>query len=1296
MSSIEDLDALWNASRSGSHAGRGFHYQDAVTTELALRAWRGDFDLRRLVPEGLDDISLELTGGWLHLQAKSRRGRRGPFSLSALSEAWPHLAERLAADPGARAVLVVEQPIDGLTESGWMRDLADLTSPEVKRAIAGALADIAISAEEFLARTHLVVMPALPATSVDLLADRLGIPAQTCQAHYSILRTKLAQFADENGERSRATAASVTGGDLIRLLDDVSEAVDQSALEQAIRDGICEAVDFATPLSDERFYEGVDVVVGHVVAELPVERPELVVDLTRGLLERGVAIAVGPSGAGKSAAMWMTADATRHLVRWYRVRQLADDDVTAVIRLAKGVRATAEAPVGFVADDLGRDDRAGWDRLVREAAELPGVWLLGACREEDLVLIRTARRAMRVRPRLDARLAERVWRELLARGATRWPDWREPFARSEGLLLEYGHLLTAGERLAETVEEQVERRIVDSREFELDVLALVATADSFGTTVTVTALRNQLSVGDNVLKQALTRLVDEHLIRERDGELGGLHELRSRHVMAAVHRVPPPTLMETMARLVGLLEPRPLQVFLTRVLAERLVDTAALLPPVAAHIQTNQDAEALAAALQALRLVSFQRLAQQWARILAEEGVPPGHIQLVGHFGISDGEIDMFPEPVQRAVARIRALGWNDSRRDLLGLISGDIVATLTAARTVATVTTMLATLAECAQQESIPADAVVPLAEGASLEKLRSLLEAARAASSGLAVALVERLGGPTHLLARLEHERPWLRGVRLGADDEGRLTAEAEYAYVAPSVQPNPHGAVVDLCRMLLALAPGAEVAVCRAVDATGQAAGFGAPLADKRIARASLPSPVAVAWNRARIRAATAAVAAASTTERLVAERELLAATTSITRRIGEHWLARRPPASLAAAADELAATARRLPPAPIAADTSGPLEEGALVMDDAAGFLATMVANNLLPGLFGDDGLRVAPMLPQLVEQADKLAEPQHWSLLSDAPLDGITELRQALVDLHAVLAESAARGKPAELALRTAAKRARQAPLAAAARAARERAEARMRTLAVRLEARLEKRGWHAHVVRRSGPSDASRWPSDDFLIVVEVGTIFVWQRQIEQLAELCRPLLSDRISFLMVPARQGRAVSSCGVEVIIDIFPTDKVNQWSELLPLPLLDEQAGDNLRRGLDGVQEASAILASVRGSEVHDDEVEVLKAAVARAHAAVDYFDRLAAETDDPLIREVEGILLELLGAVEGEAEALANGSPVARSVAASLIRGLQGDGDEAFVAQVLAAAACVEWDAEPTGACQRVEQALAAWG
>src|ERR1039458_733478 len=56
--------------------GRGFHYQDAVATELAVRAWRGELSLSRLIPEGLEDISLELETNWLHLQAKSRTDKR--------------------------------------------------------------------------------------------------------------------------------------------------------------------------------------------------------------------------------------------------------------------------------------------------------------------------------------------------------------------------------------------------------------------------------------------------------------------------------------------------------------------------------------------------------------------------------------------------------------------------------------------------------------------------------------------------------------------------------------------------------------------------------------------------------------------------------------------------------------------------------------------------------------------------------------------------------------------------------------------------------------------------------------------------------------------------------------------------------------------------------------------------------------------------------------------------------------------------------------------------------------------
>jgi hypothetical protein len=72
-----------------------------------------------------------------------------------------------------------------------------------KELIANAVSHLAIDVDDFAVRTHIVVMPGLPIASIDLLAGRLGIPPLTAQAHYSVLRTRMADVADANGDRSR-------------------------------------------------------------------------------------------------------------------------------------------------------------------------------------------------------------------------------------------------------------------------------------------------------------------------------------------------------------------------------------------------------------------------------------------------------------------------------------------------------------------------------------------------------------------------------------------------------------------------------------------------------------------------------------------------------------------------------------------------------------------------------------------------------------------------------------------------------------------------------------------------------------------------------------------------------------------------------------------------------------------------------------------------------------------------------------------------------------------------------------
>jgi hypothetical protein len=261
-------DELWAASRSGSHAGRGFHYQDAVGTELAVRAWRGELPLWRIIPEGLEDLSLELDTHWLHLQAKSRRDHRGQFPLPRLKRAWQGLATRLAADPAAHSGLVLERPLAAANETGLGATLSDSALDELKEAVGIAVAGI-IELDDFLARTHLLVMPSPEETAIGMLAERFGLPPASCVAHHAILRKRLAYLADENGIRPPGDPAALTVGDTAQLLDEVSEAIDPSLLEQAVRDGVAELADFVTPVDEGRFFSGVPVVVGHLV---PVNR----------------------------------------------------------------------------------------------------------------------------------------------------------------------------------------------------------------------------------------------------------------------------------------------------------------------------------------------------------------------------------------------------------------------------------------------------------------------------------------------------------------------------------------------------------------------------------------------------------------------------------------------------------------------------------------------------------------------------------------------------------------------------------------------------------------------------------------------------------------------------------------------------------------------------------------------------------------------------------------------------------------------------------------------------------------
>ena len=1299
--------ALWDASRSGSHAGRGFHYQDRIATELTLEHLDSGSPFS-VIPEGLEDISLETSAGAVHVQAKSRREHRGDFAASEVKGVFANLAKRLAADPGSKVVLVVERPVSdwssvGLDGQRPVTGYNPSLDAEIRRMVTSELAGVGVETDVFLEALTIEVRAGSPELGLRHLASRLDLPPASCHAHYLALKDELSHLADANGARTVGDALSLASSDVVQLLDRVSERVDPAALVAPVREGICEVVDFRTSVDDLRFYDGVDALPGHIVAGLAVERSELTGEVLDAARERRAAMVVGPSGSGKSALLWLAAWESRQEITWYRVLRLRREDVIKVVRFARGACPTSRAPLGFIVDDLGREQTEGWDELLRELQTLEHAHLIGACREEDLLEVPIAPSVAQVRPRLDEPLAARIYDELRARAATSWQGWREPFMTSAGLLLEFGHILTAGERLAETIQKQIDerRRGGASREPELEVLRLVATAHAFGADLDANRVRDDLGLSSAAVQRALARLLEEHLIAERqDGRLSGLHAIRSSAICEELHRIPPWRIEASAADVVRLLEPAPLQSFLSQFFGPER-EVGPVLDALAARIASTPDASILAASLHALRVAGFVRTAGAWAEVMFEDEVAPMHGELLSALALTEAEIDFLPQPIQTAAQRMREEPVHDLRSELLVRIDDSTLNASFETSEPAQAAALLAALT-ATQREPKP-EALVEMLRLASLDDIRLVLEAACELSADLASDVARGLGGSEDLLARLEEHLPWVREARLVRGENGQTEVAADYAAVAESVQNDTHADVVELCRYLLALVPGAAVAHSRALDATGAPAGFGSPIAEKAIPRANLPSRAAVAWNRSKGRALTRAISAKSTTDRLAQERDILSQAANVVGAAGRAYLTgqRGQIEEALAGAAVLELTAQFLLPAPETAEVAGPLDFGSEGMNDAVGFLAVTIPNNLVRRLFeGDTSVRL--FIPQLLKQVDELSDVRRWSLLEDQSDASVVQLRRDLADLLDVLTAVDVHGSGELQQLRSLARRGGGRPLRRAAEHVRKSVAQRLRRQSTELEQRLASAGFRARATSRPTELESVYWPRAETLLLVEVASLHEWLADLERLVDLVRPLLDGQPPFYLAPVRNGVVVLASSVTVIGGTaFPTfHGIGDWPE--SPPPLTENASLLYRNCVGAITEASSIVASLRYSEgpgargvvMHDAEEAALDAAVQRARLARGEFENLCVlDPDDEILAEAHHLLIEFAVAVGRELEARDQGGPPWTGLAAEVMDGLRGNPSDRYFQDLNATIALFEWDLEPAGAMDRFNAGIA---
>ena len=836
-----------------------------------------------------------------HVQVKSRGEHLGPFPASDAAkhilDAWErHTARREA---GARLVVVLERGVAGDPPSGdWETTLAESlpdTSNLLKHLRVGseprgiAVADI----DRLLSSTVLLVISwdEVIAETVSLLGGLVSIPQVGLLSVARQLRVVVADAADCNARPDYEGRRVLNVTELVGTIERLAELIDSERLNAAVKEGVCDSPEYSyREATDDggRFYEGEATQPFHVAAGLVVHRPDVIDEISSGLKERSAVVITGPSGVGKSAVLW-TLPQELPGVLWYRVRWLADEDVPLIVRLARAYLALPFHRVGFLVDSAGTGNFAGWARLRAEAATVPGMLLVATARGEDLMTLGDMAECATVDVRLDEHAAKTIHEGLVRRGATEEAHWQEAFDQSDGLTLEFTHMLTRGQRLREVIDDQITRRIRERRNHELQVLALASVADRWSATVPVGDVARACEMSDAALRAALGRLDAEHLVVERDGRIGGLHRLRSTAICDAVHEHPPPVLADTIGRVIPLVPTSQLHRFVAAMLSD---NPDARNVVIDAACGDSLEVDRVAAYLQGLRLADFRERALVWNEIAEQHAIPIGIRPMLFLFAVGGTEPPtLLPAEVKEAWDDMVAVTGRTSRDNLITAVGLSEVARLLASTNdIAQATQLLAVFAGVgAEFATAVAEAIaeqptlVSALREAPLDALADCVATAYDADPSLARALVENIGGETAVIERMRSDNPWITRLEVSEGD-GRPVGLARVLHFPNDLQGDPDEQAHSLGRTLLRCLPRIRsVDVQCLLPGGNELSMAGHVRGISRITREKDRSRPGAAWVQARTRIAVALVADADTA-RLAAALPLLDEAADLARRIG----------------------------------------------------------------------------------------------------------------------------------------------------------------------------------------------------------------------------------------------------------------------------------------------------------------------------------------------------------------------------------------------------------------------------
>ena len=941
---------------------------------------------------------------------------------------------------------------------------------------------------------------------------------------------------------------------MVEDINRIAELIDLESMEHALTQGICSPIDKGSLEVGDYYYEGVSTQPGHVSAGLVVPRTDLVSQTIASLDMSQAVLLVGPSGVGKSAVLWSLPFALPGVL-WFRVHRMSDNDVPHVVRLLRAYRVSTEAPVGLLVDAVDNGDLAGWSRLRKAVASIPGALLVGTARSEDLPTLGDLADCRTVGVSLDEEAAAAIHAGLTRRGVTSVPHWREAFEESRGLTLEFTHLLTQGTRLHDILADQVTKRIIEGRALELQILALVTAADRWSVSIPADTLTATLNAVPTEMRAALGRLVEEHLLVERNGLFAGIHQIRSRKIVDVIHRIPPPTLEATVVAVLTMLHGPALSRFLYEVLREVPNLEKPVFQALSGLVQDN--VECLLACLRGLELLDFYRQATAWAQIAGRHGVPIAHRPLVLQFAVTGIEApDFFAVQIKSAIAEMASLPEQSTTRNaLLWAIGPDKIASELAEATSADACLRLL---EPFGRTSIdwrpllaalkPGFPFGDFLRSCSLSAFSDCASSARSVSVDLAQAFVDAVGGTEVLLERFRSSAPWIQELKVASVD-GDHVGVARFLYVSEPDQGDAREYAIAIGRQLLRTFPDLSRVDVKAVLPGGHTLEVdGLEYGSSGLLRQYDHHPATVGWNQDRIRLAQT-LFGASETERLTEAAGMLAEAAKLVRDIGNAFVQSRGRSSQALAKRRIALLARgqSLPPRL----GKNPLsEEGAIELNDPLSGIIADICGNMLPRLTDPDGYAaLSTFTDQTVLGKDVPAvKEQPWRLIA---LEGVppvlSELAAGVADIAAVLAELRADTDSASKIVGAARRGNVRGALGRAAKLSRQLTHRRIQKQRAGVRTTLQSTAWTVDVFWSDG--DPAKGEFSNFAVTVALDSIADWQAAYEEFIPKLQEFSVLGELPLLVPVVNDRSVLLLTVRVGSRVWAAGDPGEFEHLLP---------------------------------------------------------------------------------------------------------------------------------------------------